>query len=359
MQLNDYRVLYYPDYDPEPEWLRSQLLLVDQVIRIVPESAEHVDPDYIKELKAYLPGCITELSPESRHTQFTKEQLEILDKLFSQFKPTDFKAATVGMMVHTDGTVEFPGIAGLHESKMSAEIRELLLQHKLVLPGTGDKLGRRGHHLTDQRATSLILSGIADRLAIEQGLDTITSDETSALLNSLAALGVTRANEGKAEGELMAAIVTMNVPMKAGKLDIKKYLDIRKSFDEIRPAFRLLVRELTIDHRLDRTEDINVRAERIQELAASLYKEVRKQSETKVSQTIAKWAPLTAGGLITVATGFVNPGVAAGLAALGVGFQVFEKVNQKPESNVDKCCRMLSDLRQTIFESDLPRQLLS
>src|SRR5712692_11605548 len=43
--MNEYRVLYYPDFSPDPAWLRKVLLLFDAVVRIVPEDVHPDDPD--------------------------------------------------------------------------------------------------------------------------------------------------------------------------------------------------------------------------------------------------------------------------------------------------------------------------
>jgi hypothetical protein len=61
-----YRVLYYPEPDPSEKWLRAHLLLVDQIVRIVPDDPDYEDPDYIKELRDTFPGCIEDRKPDKR-----------------------------------------------------------------------------------------------------------------------------------------------------------------------------------------------------------------------------------------------------------------------------------------------------
>src|SRR5688500_10101818 len=49
--MSDYRVLYYPHFDPKPTWLLSTLLFVDGVNRIIPDDAHHKDSRRIADLR--------------------------------------------------------------------------------------------------------------------------------------------------------------------------------------------------------------------------------------------------------------------------------------------------------------------
>ena len=62
--MNKYRVLYYPDFSPPPEWLRRVLLLSDNVVRIVPSDVTPEDAEDLRRLQDVIPDCLTAIAPE-------------------------------------------------------------------------------------------------------------------------------------------------------------------------------------------------------------------------------------------------------------------------------------------------------
>ena len=78
----DYRVLYYPDFEPDPTWLRRILMVCDGVIRIVPTDVILDDPDDVKRLQDAVEGGLDRISPEAGDTAVEYADRDRLSKSF-------------------------------------------------------------------------------------------------------------------------------------------------------------------------------------------------------------------------------------------------------------------------------------
>jgi hypothetical protein len=138
--MTAYNLLYYPDFEPNPAWLRRVLLLADSVTRIVPNDVRLKDSDDLLALQDSSPGCLDQISPEDRDITIESDRLPRLKKAFaflgrSKVRPPK---GTVTISISRDGGVSVDGHVFLHNAKISPAIHDALLRNGLIMDGLGE-----------------------------------------------------------------------------------------------------------------------------------------------------------------------------------------------------------------------------
>jgi hypothetical protein len=362
--VSDYTVLYYPSFQPDPVWLRRILLVADHVARIVPTDVKLQDPKPIIDLLTVLPGSLVDLPPTPDDIKFDDIGLSRVDKAFR------FIAANASMprnrielTIHDGGAVAVAGHMFLHRSKVAPEVGRLLQRHKLARKDINAVVrkasGNAGYIVVDGRASHLVLSCIADRMARRNGLDAITDRPLDFGVNALDNLRITDGAENS-EGALLASIASVSIPSEISTLDVRQYKAIRDSYSEVRAAFRPLIVELSSLNRLGKISDPAVLRKRIADLANDFATEYEVWRKTRFARAFKSWTPLCVGGLLSVATAFVQPIAAAAIATATFGLQVIEKCVTQSEAHnpKDRVYQMLVGLRRDIIKRSPIRRLL-
>lgn len=370
LNTNHYRALYYPAFEPDITWLKSHLILVDEISRIIPAYAGYQDSDAIKILKDLMPGVITEYHPSSEDVTVDDLNLVRLQTAFKIIRDEGSQGDTRRtMQINTGGSIEFPGRVMLHDQKLCFAVRNLLKEYDLIdepLTDIARAVGAKGvedYWVTNKKASDLVLSCLADKIARKNGLDTITDEHLAFSLTSLDGLGVRSSpTPSTTQGRLLSAVASVSIPLGIQHLAPDKYKEVRESFGEIRAAFQLLVRELVMSNRLDQIEDETALKERIEQIASAFNAEVEKYRQSRLARRFRAWAPLYVGGLLTVSSALVCPPVAAVFGAASVVVQVIDKktnTNASP-STTQQCCRMVGDLTDAVMKMHeyYPRLLL-
>lgn len=132
-------LLYYPDFYPDAAWLRSVLLLNDEVSRIVPKDVVLDDPESLREIEGDL-GALTRISPEGAHTEPYATSAEWLDRALGVIarelgSRPDSKEIRI---VISGARIEFSGNVFLYDQKLSHRVREMLVNHGLLNPDLQD-----------------------------------------------------------------------------------------------------------------------------------------------------------------------------------------------------------------------------
>lgn len=204
-------VLYYPKFEPDQRWLRSVLLLVDNVVRIIPEDADHTDSDPTKQLSDAMPGCLQNIPPTKDDIAVDFINFNRLEKAFTQIstkfprRPRKKYRFRLGI----DGSVRAEGHVWLSNSKLEPRIRELLIKYNLADKGGpfAQMAPFKNAVFANEEASGLIVSHIADRIARRTGLDTMTDEALPFVVRSLDALGVTdKSLDREGEGALASTI---------------------------------------------------------------------------------------------------------------------------------------------------------
>src|ERR1039458_3891434 len=226
--MTKYGVLYYPNFEPNQRWLRSVLLFVDEVRRIIPASANHSDSPRARELADAIPGCLQTVSPIPDDTWFDDLNFVRLEKALEQIKGEngDSPSKELSLIFDQTGHVRVKGNVWLSNAKLERRVRDLLMKHDLAVdlsPILGS--APSGYSLSANReAADLIVSYVADRIAKRTGFDTMTDQPLAFMVHALDALGVSdlgRARE--AEGALASAVAQVVVPAEVEHLSLNDY----------------------------------------------------------------------------------------------------------------------------------------
>lgn len=352
------KILYYPHYQPTSKWLRSMLLLTDQIERIVPKDADPEDDDSIKELIQSIPGCLISRPPEQYDIDFdhlTLDRLRCAFRIIKQQVDTA-KEGRVEIVIGPAGSISIDGHTFLHRAKMAPQVRELLEDEGLLLPFLEDyaeSIGAEKYLPVPSEASNLVLSCIADRIARREGLDTATDENLPFATSTLNSLQVSvGAPAGSVEGALLSAVAAISIPEEISNLRIADYSELRESYTSIRNAFQSYITEISAINRLYRIEDPRVFAQRIASVAEQIEKESSTYKKSKFSRRFKSWAPFSVGSILSVGAAMADPafGLAfvAGSVTVGLVAKVF--IEDRPSIDTPVACRLLADLRSDILK---------
>src|SRR6266481_1114424 len=128
-------LLYYPDFYPNPTWLRAVLLLNDEVSRIVPKDVELADPEPLREIAGEL-GALSRIAPEGIHTEPYATSAEWMERAFSIIaRESHSNEKTRRISTQLSGArTEYPENILVRDEKLCARVREMLDKNRLIDP---------------------------------------------------------------------------------------------------------------------------------------------------------------------------------------------------------------------------------
>lgn len=355
--MNRYSVLYYPSFQPPEPWLRSILLLADGVTRIVPADVDPHDPPGLLALASAVPDCLSTVAPTVADVTPERTNLSRLDTAFdliARRKPRNQKPS-VTISISPGGGTSILGHVFLHETKVSDEIKRLLRHHRLLddaVTRISDSLGAAGFLVVDEKASNLIVSTVADKVARRTGLDSITDEPFFFDVNVANALGLHRdAFPGAAEGALLGSMATVLVPREISAISVARYGELRDSYSELREAFKRVITELSAIHRLGRIQglaDVNIR---VQAIAQEFVEEFKRYKNTRYARAFRSWAPLCVGGVLSAVSSLVSPPVAVAIAGASFAIQIVERHLDASAMSppTDRTFQLLSGLERDIL----------
>jgi hypothetical protein len=326
---NSLPVLYYPKFEPDQRWLRSVLLLVDNVVRIIPADAGHTDSDPTKQLSDAIPGCLQSISPTKDDIAVDRINLRRLEKAFVQIKAKHRNRSRKQLRVIIGGgEFRVEDHVWLSESKLMFEVRRLLEEYDLA--DTRSPLAEmapfEGAILANEEASGLIVSYIADRIARRTGLDTMTDEELPFVVRSLDTLGIMdRSLDREGEGVLASTIANIVIPSAVEQLSIPQYQEIRESFEDVRGAFQELVRAVSIHAKLNRAQTATALDNRLQMPIVEFCKQWVHYKKSRTARKLKEWAPMCIGGILAIPASLVNPLAGVVLATGGFAVTAIEK----------------------------------
>jgi len=355
--MNRYRVLYYPSFQPPEPWLRSILLLADEVTRIVPADVDPQDPPGILAIASAVPDCLTTVAPTTVDVTPQGTNLSRLDKAFELIgrgKPRNRKTL-VTISISPGGATSVVGHVFLHETKVSREIKRLLRHHHLLdddVTEMSQSLSASGYLVVDKKASNLILSTVADKVARRIGLDAITDEPFFFDVNVVNGFGLhPDAFPGVAEGGLLGSMATVLVPREISALSVTRYQELRNSYSELREAFKRVITELSAIHRLGRIQSMGDVSTRVQVIAQDFLTEFQRYKRTRYARAFRAWAPLCVGGVLSAVSSLVSPPVAVAIAGSSLAIQIVERHLDASAISppTDRVFQLLSGLERDIL----------
>ncbi|HEX8549952.1 MAG TPA: hypothetical protein VF681_00215 [Abditibacteriaceae bacterium] len=368
MTDSDFRMLYFPSFEPDIKWLKSNLLLFDQITRIVPNDANHVDSAPIQELKSAMPEALGTYSPSNQDISVGHESLNQLDLAFGIIAAENQKTPDeIRIVISPSGKLGIENHVFLHDLKMSHLIRDSLVRHKLIRPELNSLIEHsvpKGYSIVDKRASGLILSCVAAKIARKHGWDTITDRRLEyALTATMASQDQHYDSDNNVETMLLSAITNFVIPKEISELKMKDYTALRAAYSDVRASFRKLAAELAHLNRLDRIEDPTTLIARIESTASDFHKEWRTYHDSRFHRKFETYMPIFLGSLVTVAAAHLDfkPLEAALLGgATSILQKVFEsRLTQRVPTEAGQRFDMISGIHRQVIPRDLLDRFLN
>jgi hypothetical protein len=354
-----YRVLYYPDFSPSPIWLRRVLLLSDNVVRIVPSDVTPEDAEDLMRLQEVIPDCLTAIAPEDSDIAIEPGDEPRLRRAFKLLEKRSKKSArAIKVIISTDGSLSVAGHVFLHDSKLSNFVLQQLRANKLAIESLKGLSPSERFIPVRQEASSVILAGLASRIARRLGIDAITDQPLPFAVSALLGVPQRTTNDGSAEGALLSAIANLMIPASVARIAAKQYGEIRDSYAGVREAFKALTAELAARHRLGRTDSPAEFAQRVEAVAQDFAREYREYRASRYARRFKSWAPLCIGGVLSVPTAFVSPLSAAELATASFAFALLQNYLGEVDRTNQRVFHMLAGLRKDVIQRSGIRELV-
>ncbi len=346
--MSAYHLLYYPLFEPPITWLRSILLFVDSVRRVIPEGVKREDSKKLSQLREILPtDPAPSLNPTLQDLQIDRGDEHRMMNAFNLIIKTHAGRTTEQKELTFDYSF-------IHRAKVPYPVLALLKDSHLIDTHPYqefEKFRKNGFLRIQKDAGHLILSYVAGQMARRNGLDAITDFKLGFAVNALDALGIDP-RAGHAEGSLLSSIVFTQIPGELRYLSTKDYVDVRNSHSDIRAAFQHLARELAQDYRLDRFTVPSKLSERVETAAADFTKECSKFRRTRTGKSVKKWSPVSIGAIIGICASLGSTGYGIATKAAQFGLQVFDKKVNKASHDPrrDRTYQMLCGLQEDIID---------
>lgn len=304
-------VLYHPHFEPSLAWLRTSLLVYDNVRSIVPREAQYTPSEKIKRHLEKLPDTFAPLAPEPIDIVHEYFVLPVLGHAFQRIAAQPNVAALDGVQIRyrPDATtdeeegLDLLGITKLHDAKVAYTIYQMLEESGLIYGRTDE-----GFSYVNAQAAYLVISFLAQRMSTRLPMRTITDLDTSFLLS--AACNVVEAGDPvDSRGALASAVLRFHVPEEIEELSHSDFIEIRKRYQELRETFPLYLRDLG---ELIQVDDIRQVAElraRIEILVQDIDRDMTRIKRSRVGESIRKWLPVGIGAAVTLGSAFLpdNP----------------------------------------------------
>lgn len=358
--LNNRPVLYYPDFAPPIDWLRSFLLFYPKVARIVPE--EGIDDDIdLRLFRESFPDAVEDIPATKHMIELDDLQLSRLDRALAEIStPVDSFTVSFG----SNNETEFPGYVFLHRSKVSSAVEELLLKHDLMpefyqtmayAVGASDKF-----LVVKDEAANLILSLLADRVARDRGLDSVTSDPLNYSLLAVNGLGIGSLSGGvpgtRVEKVLASAVIQAQIPQGLPQMSIERYRNLREEFLRLREPLEHFMSSKVQLQQLDRISNAATLADEIHDSAERCSQAIDEVRARVQKGTIKHWIPFSLLSVIGVVSAVaVDPLVGLSLSSVSILVGAIDKVLSDPEQIEKEAARLNYHFASLRGESNLDR----
>lgn len=350
-------VLYHPHFEPSLGWLRTSLLVYDNVWSIVPREANYTPSEKIRMHLEKLPDTFAPLAPEPIDIVHEYSVLRVLGHAFQRIAAQPNVAAPTGAQIrykrdaatYEGEGFEIRGITELHDAKVAYTIYQMLQESGLVYGRTDD-----GFSYVNDQAAYLIISFLAQRMSTRLPMRTITDLDASFLLS--AACNVAEAGDPvDSRGALASAVLQFHVPEEIEQLSHSDYIEIRKRYEVLRETFPLYLRDLGELIQVDDIKHATELRAKIELLVQNIDRDMARIKRSRVGESIRKWLPVGIGAAVTLGSAFVpdNPSLKYVTGAATVAVQILtEALHNTPiPSRLEGAQSLLLNAREDILNA--------
>ena len=358
-----FQALYYPSWNPSVRWVRSTLLVFDQLQVIRP--TEVVNPRYHEANVAVyelLPHAFSEirrahydmtLSPNNKRLLFSTLNL-IADK----YKRNTLQGAKLRFTPGEGAYV--PGYVYLHLSKIPDFVRKAL-ESRGLFHAAAEQILKHQHNLHDFRivqrdAAAIILALIADYYGRAHALRTVTDQRLAYLNVALNENPVRR--HAAVEASLATAILRFQIPERIAEMNPEQYVSLRKRYDDLRLPFQHAVRTICDDNLLAGIESRQQFEDAVHSAGREFSLGVDKLLRSPFARKVGQWAPMSFG----IASSLCKLSVPA-VAILGVGVdcavKLYNGLSSKGHSTeIHTAQKLMATLRRELISPITMRRIV-
>jgi hypothetical protein len=160
--------------------------------------------------------------------------------------------------------------------------------------------------VVDERASTLVLSYIADRLAAGRGWTSITDNEAGYVFNTLQ-LTEPGVGSNEAEGQLVRVLVTDLVPDIIETLSLDTYCELRQRYEPIREQLARFINDVVLENRLRSIGDAAELRQAVDDCVKDLRQEVLNFRTSTFGSVFRKWGPFSLGSLAAMVAPMSGP----------------------------------------------------
>lgn len=357
--------LYYPGFEMSLDWLKAFLLLHDSVARIVPTDYPFQDSEDLLRFREALPDAIEDKPSSTELIQFDELQLDHIDRAFAEVeRRTQERKLHTTIRFRDEGefriSTELVGYVFLHKSKISTDVLRLLNKHDLG-PARYREFAKGVTGGTDwipvkREASHLILSLLADRMALQLGCGTVTSEALDYSLIAVTARGVGPLSgrlPGPTATRLLASLVIETlIPDSLNDAPLDLYIELRKELTDIREPFKELVQEAQSAEGLLDVSDVEMLAERLKAISERISEKIETVQARNRFSRFRKWGLFTVGSLVALGSALpLDLQLSLALAAMGITIEGLSLVVPEIESTdrqAERIARRIASLKKEL-----------
>lgn len=350
------KILYYPNFEPDPKWLRGMLLFFDSIGRILPKDIDYTPSPQIAELLKVEPNCLEDIRPEKKFVEMDGSHLGRFENAFRMINPNPDGKKKFEITFDKKGDMSCKGHVFLHSSKYSEEIKRMLIQYKLILdiePPGKDK----GFRIVDDTASNLILSYLADRLANNYGLNTVTDKSMDYAMQLLNSLNISRS--AISNGILASSIITVYVPEELFFIKADSFQEIRNEFADLRPLFYKTISEISLLNRLEKIEDAETLKSKAEEISNDFLNEYDIFQKKVLKRQFKRFSPIIVGNLISLYAATIDQKeISIGSSIASLAIQGIQEISSTPSNPKSKLFKLMTGMENEIFYRDVIDNLI-
>ncbi len=358
--MPEFSVLYYPEFEPPEIWLRNYLLFYDKINTIIPDEVKTPFSDDISKFLEILPKTIEGIPPRHKEIDIDDNNLTILGRAFETIKNQKTNQEAPIIMAFPRGGI---GIGGnyfaMHNTKFSDRVTSMLEDYHLFWEGQEkflkymEKNGiniplMHESKIVDKDAGHLIMSIIANNIARNYGLNSITYKQLDFTVNELISLKLQQRHTGKSH--LISSMIRCEVPADITKLSLEQYKEIRESYSDIKDEFHNTLSELNSKYNIEQIEDPQILNKKVREVTQEFNKKFEDYKQKQLRRRIRKWAPIYISSFC-VSTGQLSPDwrVSVTFDAVGIASIVIPNIFPMREIQHEKYMRLLANMQKDII----------
>ena len=343
------RTLYHPKFEPRESWLRSMLLFYDTVHSIVPQDAGYTPSPGVAALQERVQNAFVPLVPEQEDVRYDWPDYKALTAVLSNLSERGGKEARVSARLdkaQAVPSIDLGGTVRVHHDKLA-----LMLADDLVDFGLAERTNDPKWLSVDRRVADLVLSMLAERMAMNRPGAIYTSSDQETSFAVAAKSKLTNSRVWKGEATLASAILTAVIPGDIVDITLDRYLEIRKRYEDKREAFRLAMHELQTLYFEASFETPSEFYKELEEVVGKFDRQMQSLREQRFARRVRRWATIAIGGIVSVAAAAIaDPTftIAATAASLTIDVLKNAQGEQFRGTNVAQAQAILVDLERDL-----------